>query len=128
MRLAVLLVASALLGATQPAFSDDPVKLSPKMYRVLFENDHVRVLEFRAKAGEKEPMHSHPAMVVYAVAGSKIRLSTPDGRSEELETRPGTAIWSEAVTHAYENLGPPDAQILLIEMKGLAQAGRAPAK
>jgi len=41
------------------------VKTSPQYYKVLLENDQVRVLEYRLKAGEKEPMHSHPAGVVF---------------------------------------------------------------
>ena len=56
--LALLMLTAALIAAAPPGFAQDPVKLSPKMYTVLLENEHVRVLEFRAKAGEKEPMHS----------------------------------------------------------------------
>jgi hypothetical protein len=42
------------VGVTRSATAQDPVKLSPKMYKVLLENDQVRVLEFRAKPGESE--------------------------------------------------------------------------
>jgi hypothetical protein len=37
-------------------FAQDPVKLSPQYYNVLLDNGHVRVLEYRLKPGEKEPM------------------------------------------------------------------------
>jgi quercetin dioxygenase-like cupin family protein len=87
------------------------------MYTVLLENEHVRVLEFRAKAGEKEPVHSHPTAVVYFLSGSKARFTTPDGKSEERESKTGTAIWSDAVTHSYEHIGPVDGHILMVEMK-----------
>jgi hypothetical protein len=40
----------------------------------------VRVLEYRLKPGEKEPMHSHPAGVVYVLTGE--------------------SIWRDPVTHA----------------------------
>ena len=43
-----------------------PVTLSPNLYTVLLENDEVRVLEYHAKPGDREPMHCHPAGVVYA--------------------------------------------------------------
>ena len=72
-----LLVASALAGAAQPAAAQDPVKLSPKMYTVLLENEHVRVLDFRAKAGEKEAMHSHPAALVYMLSSGKVEIPHP---------------------------------------------------
>ncbi len=78
----------------------------------------VPVLEWRAAPGEKEGMHSHPAMVVYVLSGSKIRFSTPDGKSDERQSAPGTVIWSEPITHAAENLGPGDAHSILIELKG----------
>jgi hypothetical protein len=30
------------------------------MYHVIFENQGYRVIDYHLKAGEKEPMHSHP--------------------------------------------------------------------
>jgi hypothetical protein len=35
------------------AHAQDPVKTSPQYYKVLLENDQVRVLEYRLKAGER---------------------------------------------------------------------------
>jgi quercetin dioxygenase-like cupin family protein len=54
-----------LLVLATLAFAQDPVRLSPQYYNVLLENEHVRVLEYRLKPGEKESMHSHPAGIVY---------------------------------------------------------------
>lgn len=101
----------------QALLAQDPVKLSPTMYTVLLENEHVRVLEFRAKVGEKEPMHSHPAAVVYMLNGSKARFTTPDGKSEERESQTGLTLWSEPVTHAYEQMGSSDGRVLIVELK-----------
>jgi quercetin dioxygenase-like cupin family protein len=125
MKTTVGLLFAAVLAAVQPVGAQDPVTISPKMYTVVLENDHVRVLEFRARAGEKEPMHSHPAMVVYSFTSNKLRLQTSDGKSEEREAKAGTSSWSDAVTHAYENLGPAEAHVLLIEMKGHGPAKKA---
>ncbi len=110
---------AAMRGTATP---QDPVKISPKMYNVLLENDQVRVLDFRDAPGEKEPMHSHPAMVVYVLAGTKLRFTTPDGKSEVRESKAGTAIWSEPTTHSGENIGPNEARVLLIELKGKTAA------
>ncbi|MEX2116458.1 MAG: cupin domain-containing protein [Bacteroidota bacterium] len=124
-----LFVASTLLGGVNLASAQDRVKLSPQMFKVLLENEHVRVYEFRAKAGEKEPMHSHPAMVVYTLSGDyRIKLTTPDGKSEEDQVNVGTALWVDAVTHIYENLGPGDAHELIIEMKAPTATKKTPAK
>ncbi len=112
------LAALGLVVVRGTATPQDPVKISPKMYNVLLENDQVRVLEFRAAPGEKEAMHSHPGMVVYFLAGTKMRFTTPDGKSEERESKADTAIWGEPITHSDENLGPGEARVLLIELKG----------
>jgi hypothetical protein len=69
---------SLLVVVCPTAHARDPVKLSPQYYKVLVENDQVRVLEYRLKAGEKEPMHSHPAGVVYVLSGAKLKFSYPD--------------------------------------------------
>ena len=82
------LFAALLTLSCTTAHGQDPVTTSPKFYKVLLENDQVRVLEYRLKPGEKEPMHSHPAGVVYVLSGAKVKFTTPDGRSEE---RPATS-------------------------------------
>ncbi len=117
-----------LVLVTGTALAQDPVKISPKMYKVLLENERVRVLEWRAKAGDKEPMHSHPAMVVYVLTGSTMRFTMPDGKSVERESRAGTAIWNEPQTHAGENLGPGEAHVLVIELKGQTGTKEEPAE
>lgn len=119
----ILGIGLATLGlalVTGTGLAQDPVKISPKMYKVLLENQEVRVLDFHAKPGEKEPMHSHPAMVVYVLHDGKIRLTTPDGKSVERESKAGTAVWNEPQTHAYENLGPGEAHVVVVELKGKA--------
>lgn len=53
--------------------AQDPVKQSPQYYKVLLENDQVRVLEYRLKPGEKEPMHTHASGVLYIFGDAKMR-------------------------------------------------------
>ncbi|MGH9642715.1 MAG: hypothetical protein ACRD3Q_09830 [Terriglobales bacterium] len=62
---AVTAVATVAIAQTET----DPLKLSPQLYTARFENDRVRVYEYRAKPGVKDPMHSHPAGLVYILAG-----------------------------------------------------------
>src|SRR5260221_414046 len=92
-----------LLCATSHA--QDPVTLSPNYYKVLLENERVRVLEYHLKAGEKEPMHSHPAGVVYVLSGARVKFTYPDGRTEEKPAASGETFWREPTTHAVENVG-----------------------
>ena len=108
--LAVMLVAGA-------AFAQDPVPLYPENYKVLLENDRVRVLDFQLKKGAKENFHSHPAAVTYVLAPFKIRFMFPDGTARVREAKAGDLFYGDALTHASDNIGDTDAHGLLIEMK-----------
>ncbi|PYL80838.1 MAG: hypothetical protein DMF23_15505 [Verrucomicrobia bacterium] len=50
MKTIILISLLAILCTTVHA--QDPVKTSPQYYKVLLENDQVRVLEYRLKAGD----------------------------------------------------------------------------
>ena len=111
----ITLIALLVVCLTTPA--QDPVKTSPQYYKVLLENDQVRVLEYRLKAGEKEPMHSHPGGVVYVLSGATLKFSYPDGRTEEKAAATGETIWRDPVTHAVENTGKTEAHAIAIDLK-----------
>jgi quinol monooxygenase YgiN/quercetin dioxygenase-like cupin family protein len=107
-----------LLLAPAAGVSQDPVPLYPENYKVLLENDRVRVLDFRLLKGARENAHSHPAHVAYVLTGFKIRFTFPDGQTRIRETQSGDVLFSEAVTHASENIGETDAHGILVELKG----------
>jgi quinol monooxygenase YgiN/quercetin dioxygenase-like cupin family protein len=102
------------------AVAQDPVPLYPKNYKILFENDRVRVLDFVLRKGDKEDFHSHPANISYILTGFRIRFTFPDGQSKIREAKAGDVFFSEAVTHSPENIGNTDAHGILVEMKALA--------
>ncbi|HXU37699.1 MAG TPA: antibiotic biosynthesis monooxygenase [Blastocatellia bacterium] len=89
----------------------------PENYKVRYENDRVRVIDFTLKKGARENFHSHPAHVLYVLAPLKIRFTFPDGRTALREAKPGDVLFSEPVTHASENIGDNDAHGLLVELK-----------
>ena len=122
--IATLFVTAIFVVTVDLVFAQDPVTLSPRMYTVLLENDQVRVLEFRCKPGEKEPMHSHPALVAYVLTPFKFRSTTPDGQATESELKPGTAVWGDAGTHAFECRGPGEQRTIITELKGVKSAGQ----
>ncbi len=95
----------------------DPVKVSPSHYKVLLENENVRILEMTLKKGEKDEVHSHPSESVYFVNGSKLRISLPDGNSMEAEIPDGHVMWNEAWTHQVENIGSSDLKAIIVESK-----------
>jgi len=46
-------------AALSIAWTQDPVKVDSKHYKVEFENDHVRALRITCGPGEKSVMHDH---------------------------------------------------------------------
>lgn len=119
--LGVLLTTLLLLIAAGTALAQDAVKVSPETHKVLLENDQVRVLDARMKPGEKVAMHSHPANVVYFFTDGKIKITHPDGKTEVREVKAGVTAWSDAVTHAAENVGATEFHELQIELKEAAK-------
>jgi beta-alanine degradation protein BauB len=117
-------VMASTLGMVATAAAQDPLPLYPENYKVLVENERVRVLDFRLREGATETSHSHPAHVVYVVAPFKVRFTFPDGRTGIREAKAGDVLFSEAVTHATENIGGTNAHGILVELK-TADAERA---
>lgn len=95
----------------------DPVEVAPNVYKTLFENERVRLLEVRLAAGDSSEMHSHPDYVVYNLSAGKVKFSSGSGETEEVELPEGTAMWRDAEEHATENVGGNDVRALLFELK-----------
>ena len=96
---------------------EDAVSVAPHVYKVLLENDRVRVLDSRMKPGETTSMHSHPDIVAYPLTGGKAKFTFPDGQSMDVELQPGEAMFMEGHNHTAENTGDTELHALLIELK-----------
>ena len=116
----VLSTTLLLFVAVGTAWAQDVVRVSPETHRVLLENAQVRVLDVQVKPGEKVAMHSHPAGILYYLSDAKLKITYPDGKTEEREVKAGTAVWSEAVTHAAENVGATELHEVHTELKETA--------
>jgi hypothetical protein len=105
------------LIACPAAYAADPTHTDGDKYAVRFENDRVRVLEYRDKPGEKTKEHAHPAFVLYALSPFKRSLTLPDGRKLTREFKAGDVMWSDAQIHIGENIGDTPTHVIMIEMK-----------
>jgi quercetin dioxygenase-like cupin family protein len=113
-----VLFATLVLGFTsKTAMEQDAVQVAPQQYKVLLENDRVRVVEYQSKPGEKAGMHAHPASVAYFFSPAQFKFTLPDGKTAEAEVKAGQVIWQEPVTHTTENVGTTNAHALVIELK-----------
>ena len=89
-----------LLMISTIGLAQDPVKVDPANYRVLFENEHMHVLEHRDKPGDKAPMYSHPAHMTYVTGSGKVRDTLPDGESSIDEIAGSEFACLPPTTHA----------------------------
>lgn len=99
----------------------DPVRTDPEFYRVVFENERVRVLEYRDKPGDRTHRHRHPDTVLYPLASFRRRISA-GGREVEVVLTEGEVRWVSAQEHAGENIGDTESHALFIELKEPAPA------
>lgn len=95
----------------------DALHAAPNVYKLLMENDRVRVFDARFKPGEKAAMHTHPDHIVYVFNDGKLKLSPSKGKTQEMDLKAGQTIWMDAISHAAENLGKNDAHFLVVELK-----------
>ena len=115
--LVFLLVAPPLLSVALAA-PIDALTASPGNFKLLLENEHVRVLEYTLAPGQRDEWHTHPPKVSYVVSGGKVRVTTEDGKSFVADEEAGTASWMGALgRHFVENVGTTTVRVVLTEVK-----------
>ncbi len=96
----------------------DPAIVAKDVYKLLLENERVRVFDVKFTPGQKAAMHSHPDHVVYVLDDATLRLTGADGKSQDVSIKAGQALFLPAGPHAAENVGKTSAHNLVIELKG----------
>ena len=115
-----LLALLPMIALSDDSSAQDAVQSQPQSYRVAFENDKVRVLEYNGRPGMGvcgTGMHSHPAHLTVLLSAGKVRIKAPDGKVEIHNDPLGAVFWSDAVTHEVENISGSNIRSLLIELK-----------
>jgi quercetin dioxygenase-like cupin family protein len=115
--MSVLLATLALGLGTTTAMAEDLAKVMPNDVKVLIDNERVRVLEVLHKPGVSEPMHSHPDYVAVYMSATRVKVTTPDGKTVEKDRKAGEVAWSGPTTHALENIGTGNQHVIVIELK-----------
>ncbi|HEY1908951.1 MAG TPA: hypothetical protein VGG91_23110 [Myxococcaceae bacterium] len=95
----------------------DAVEVAPSIYRVLFENERVRVLAFTTRPGESWPLHGHPDSVVVSLSEYTVRNVIPGQAPTERHSRPGDSRWISATEHTGSNVGSTEMRGVMIELK-----------
>jgi hypothetical protein len=119
MRRALLIAVPGMLIA-DTAGAQDAARVQARAYRVVLENDRLRVVEFNSKPGMGicgTGMHSHPPHLTVALSPARVRVKLPNGKVFEPENKLGDVFWAEAETHETENLTGHNVRALIIELK-----------
>jgi hypothetical protein len=96
--------------------SEDPTCTDPDKYKVVFENEHVRVLEYTDHPGDRTTPHAHPDSVMYTLSSFRRRLYGANGDTRDLDIAVGTG-WLPAQRHAGHNIGDSDTHVIFVELK-----------
>jgi hypothetical protein len=107
------------------AEAQDAAKVMPRAYRVAFENEQLRVLDFAGRPGMGicgEGMHSHPARLNIVMSDWQGVASAPGTAPKPAQRKFGDVFWSEAETHKVENAGKANSRVLIVELKALGKA------
>ena len=121
MQLRLTLFGAALcLCLASSLWAQDAVKVDPKHYTVVSENDQVRILKAHYGPHEKSVMHSHPATVAVFLTDGKGQFGYPGGKKEDFAAKAGDAQYSAAATHLPENTGDKGMDLIVVELKAQA--------
>ena len=94
----------------------DPTVTNSDKYKVIFENQRVRVLEYKDKPGQKTTPHNHPDSVMYVLSDFDRKLIIGD-KEVIVHKTAGEVNWLEAQRHIGENIGNTDTHVIFVELK-----------
>jgi len=116
-----LLAMLAVFGITPEALAQDAPTVAPRSFRVVLENDRVRVLEYKSRPGFGvcgQGMHYHPDHVTVSLTDAKLKETTSDGKSKFVDIPAGAVFYDPAQLHAAEVIGGLGTRTYIIELKG----------
>jgi hypothetical protein len=96
----------------------DPLKVSPSVYKLEFENAQVRVMRVKFPAHGAVPEHEHALnRVVVYLTDQDSKLTTPDGKVEESKHKAGQVSWGGPTRHKEENVLDTPVEVIVVEFK-----------
>lgn len=101
----------------------DPAETNPDHYKVVFENERVRVLEYTDEPGTVTTPHEHPDSVMYTLSSFRRRIVQGDVQ-REVELQAGTVGWLPAQQHHGENIGDTPSHAIFVELKGSPESAK----
>ena len=106
-------------GSHEGRAADDPAVTDPELYKVILENDRVRVLEYRDRPGDATHAHRHPDSVMVTLSSFRRRIDDGD-RHVDVELPAGAVRWVGAQMHSGQNTGDTETHSIFVELKEAA--------
>src|SRR6202158_1125035 len=118
MRVRLALYAVLFCVCFAPILSaQDAVKVDPKHYTVVSENDQVRILKVHYGPHEKSVMHTHPATAAVFLTDAQGQVIFPDGQNQDFTSKAGEPQYAASTVHLPENTGDKAMDIIVVELK-----------
>ena len=102
--------------ASRVPTAQDSVQQSPELYRVLLDNDEVRVSS-TTQARREGAAARAPGRRRLRLQRQQDPGESADGKVTESAGKTGDVFWRKSVTHALENVGETDVHSLAVEIK-----------
>ena len=115
--LVVTRTAMALPDASDSDLSHDASQLDSEHSKILFENDHVRVIEVTLDKGESQPKHDGLNRLIYSLSDYQLEYSYYKMNAVETDKEAGFVHWHTADKHSVKNVGDTMAQYLVFSFK-----------
>jgi hypothetical protein len=90
-----LLAGLGVAAGVTDVLAQDAAKVDPRGYKVLVDNDQVRVLEYIGKPRLGvcgQGMHSHPDHVTVVMSDVKAKVTLPDGKTFVAQNKAGRHV------------------------------------
>ncbi|KPK17190.1 MAG: hypothetical protein AMJ67_13790 [Betaproteobacteria bacterium SG8_41] len=111
----------AAFGVTRDLLAQDAVTSDPRSFRIVLDNERVRVLEYKSGPGLGvcgQGMHYHPDRVTVSLTEAKVKVTNTEGKTVVRDIPAGHVFYAPAETHSVENIGGSGTRIYIIELKG----------
>ncbi len=121
-KITALLIAVITVSLNFTAHAQDmpaASEASPEIYKVLAEDETMRVILGTWQPGEGDNWHGHPPSSVFYVTDCLVRVFFSDGSVKDIARQrgKGRARKKQVKSHRVENIGNKVCQILMTEIK-----------
>lgn len=96
---------------------NDAVTVAPNIHKLVYDDEHLRMLDVRVKPGEKAGMHRHPRNITYILKGGTLRFTDEAGKTKDVAFADGHTAHMPETLHAVENIGSTEVHAIQIEFK-----------